>query len=78
MCDDGWDNIDAAVVCRQLGFSGGTQHQSATYGQGTGSIMTLYDDVNCAGNEANLASCPMNPGAHNCAHSEDAGVTCTL
>ena len=78
VCDDGWDNTDAAVVCRQLGFSGGTQHQSATYGQGTGNIM--YDDVNCAGNEANLASCPMGQavGSHNCGHHEDAGVTCTL
>ena len=36
----------------------------------------MYDDVNCAGNEASLASCPMNLSAHNCAHSEDAGVNC--
>ena len=77
VCDDSWDDTDAAVVCKQLGFSGGTQHQRAKFGQGSGSIM--YDDVHCTGNEANLASCPKGRGvgSHNCGHSEDAGVTCT-
>merc|ERR1740117_159420 len=76
VCDDHWDDTDAAVVCRQLGFTGGTQHQSATHGQGSGNIM--YDDVHCTGNEANLASCPRGTVTHNCGHHEDAGVTCTV
>lgn len=47
----------------------------AGFGQGTGSIW--LDNVNCAGTEARLASCPANPiGTHNCAHFEDAGVRC--
>merc|ERR1712086_242128 len=63
-------------IANQLGFTGGTQHQSATHGQGSGNIM--YDDVHCTGNEANLASCPRGTVTHNCGHHEDAGVTCTV
>ena len=53
--------------------AGSTAHSFATFGQGTGAI--LLDDVNCNGNENNLTSCTYNAN-HNCAHSEDAGVTC--
>ena len=39
VCDDGWDDTDASVVCRQLGFgSSGTAIGSAGFGQGLGKI----------------------------------------
>ena len=77
ICDDGWDDTDANVVCRQLGFgSSGIAIGSAGFGQGLGPI--LLDSVTCSGNELTLASC-----GHfgisitrSCSHTEDAGVKC--
>jgi len=42
VCDDGWDDTDAGVVCRQLGFgSSGTAIGSAGFGQGLGSTASI-------------------------------------
>ena len=79
MCDDGWDNTDAGVVCRQLGFGlSGTAIGSAGFGRGTGSI--LLDNVSCIGNESTLASCAhLGLGVtRSCDHYEDAGVRCSI
>ena len=58
-----------------LALSGAIARSRAFFGQGTGPI--LLDDVGCIGTEARLVSCQNRGiGVHNCAHSEDAGVTC--
>ena len=77
MCDDGWGNTDAGVVCRQLGFgSFGRAYSSAHFGQGSESIW--LDGVSCTGSELTLASCGhLGVGVtRSCSHSEDAGVRC--
>ena len=48
---------------------------NAYFGAGSGPI--YLDDVACSSNEGSLLSCPSSAiGAHNCGHSEDAGVRC--
>ena len=74
VCDDEWDDTDAGVVCRQLGF--GSLGNSYNFGQGSGPIW--LDNVYCTGNESTLASCGhlgLNI-SRNCTHTEDAGVRC--
>ena len=77
VCDDFWNDDDADVVCRQLGFSseGAIAFSTARFGEGSGPI--LLDNVRCVGTESRLIYCPANSiGDHNCRHSEDAGVRC--
>ena len=78
VCDDGWDSIDAGVVCRQLGFgSSGSSYYSAYFGQGSGPIW--LDSVTCTGNESTIAGCG-HFGVNitrSCSHYEDAGVRCS-
>nr|XP_054755386.1 deleted in malignant brain tumors 1 protein-like isoform X12 [Lytechinus pictus] len=77
VCDDSWDDTDATVVCQSLGFGSGTAHSNALFGEGSGDI--LLDDVSCDGDETSLLECSnFGIGVHNCGHSEDAGVTCSL
>ena len=77
VCDHGWDNADARVVCRQLGFeSSRGAYKSAYYGQGTGPIW--LSNVSCIGTESNLADCEhFYITVGNCTHYDDAGVYCS-
>ncbi|XP_062601529.1 deleted in malignant brain tumors 1 protein-like isoform X4 [Saccostrea cucullata] len=79
VCDDNWDNRDAAVVCSMLGFSreNAVAKKGAFFGPGYGPIW--MDQMKCTGTEVNLFQCPKAElGKHNCGHSEDSGVICSL
>ena len=78
VCDDGWDDTDAGVVCRQLGFGSYGSSISGAYYFGQGSGPFWLDNVKCTGNELTLTSCG-HFGVNitrSCSHSEDAGVRC--
>jgi len=77
VCDDGWDNTDAGVVCRGLGYgSSGTARYSGTFTRAT---RYWLDNVLCKGNEYNLANCThLGFGVTRSCHSwETAGVVCS-
>ena len=65
----------ALLTCLFFLTAGNTAIIRALFGEGLGIIW--LDNVRCVGTETRLANCPANAlGAHNCVHSEDAGVRC--
>ena len=76
ICDDGWDDNDANVVCRELGYSHGNATRQAQFGSGTGPVWLRQ--VGCTGSESKLSHCT-HTGASNtlgCSHAQDVGVQC--
>ncbi|KAL5491146.1 hypothetical protein EMCRGX_G016379 [Ephydatia muelleri] len=61
-----------------LGYSSAANATRAAYfGQGVGPVW--LDEVLCSGGEQSLLECSHSEvGAHNCRHSEDAGVICSI
>jgi len=73
VCDDYWDNNDATVVCRMLGYGSGIAVQNAAYGLVEGKF--IINNVDCKGTEANIHQCTKST-AHKCHGPEGAGVIC--
>lgn len=77
ICDDGWDNVDATVVCRQI-FGAGAR--GSAFGSAVGlTDRFILDDLQCTGVERRLFDCPHSGlYSHNCAVSETALAMCEL
>ena len=75
MCNTGWDNTDASVVCRQLGF-GAFGRNYGYYDNGLGPI--VLSNVRCFINDYTLGACGhFGVGiTFDCDHDDDVGVIC--
>lgn len=82
VCQDGWDDRDAAVVCNQLGYAYGTAVRGAAGGgstpPGPQRMRIWLDEVACSGREQRLSMCATGRplGQSDCSHRADAGVQC--
>ncbi|XP_063954844.1 deleted in malignant brain tumors 1 protein-like isoform X2 [Lytechinus pictus] len=79
VCEDLWEQTNADVVCRMLGYEGADAQYSTRdmwwISGGSGPI--LMDNVICQGNETSLDECShLGFGVHNCDHSKDVHVNC--
>ena len=89
ICPSGWNNLDAMVTCRQLGFTivGKTKkgfqnilNYCYTGARTTSSTFRLgpqpaiYSDFSCTGSESSLLECSHTQAS--CSYSYHAGVKC--
>lgn len=74
VCGEMWDDNDAGVLCRQMGFASG----SAILLPRDPVFNRFYFNVNCFGNETDVQSCHASTYdiSGMCGYFEDAGVVC--
>ena len=77
VCDDGFTEAGARVVCYSLGFGHvGRKMHIDLYGVGAGLIW--LNNVNCTGTEQYVGGCSHGGWRdHNCSHRQDVAISCT-
>ena len=76
VCDDDWDDTDASVVCKELGFyEGGYATKESHFGRVDLERQSGWDQVRCGGYESSLTEC-RHESHDDCGNSEGAGVVC--
>ena len=90
ICDDYWNDDEADVACRQLGFAAGSvvdgsrfnagsSRRAGTFPPGDDDQPIWLDDVRCNGSESDLLECRhrrSESGRVGCRHYEDVGIRC--
>ncbi|XP_063406060.1 deleted in malignant brain tumors 1 protein-like [Mytilus trossulus] len=76
VCDNQFENIDAEIACRQLGYCSGIMQPRSLIRDGVGPIW--LNDVKCSGSESELLHCNFNTDTSTCSHYHDVGIHCFL
>ena len=84
VCDDHWDDTDAAVACRQLELTEGKAYSGPGSSEATiahsftgGERAVWQTSPGCSGSEERLAECPsVTSGVVTCGSAERAGLSC--
>lgn len=74
MCENGFDEVDAGVACRQLGYS-----DFYTYNIFADVMSDKYwlENLQCSGSEEKLCACPSNGiGQESCGEFAGVRVSC--
>ncbi|KAK6179250.1 hypothetical protein SNE40_011654 [Patella caerulea] len=77
ICSDDWDDNDASVACRELGYRHGTAYNHYIYYSSNPYWITK---MACTGAERNLAACPTTTPlgeVKTCVNGNSAGILCT-
>ncbi|KAL6460101.1 hypothetical protein MHYP_G00318600 [Metynnis hypsauchen] len=76
VCDAGFDQQDAEVVCRELGCGLPVEVLgAAAFGRGGGQVWS--EELQCRGNESQIRFCPKSSSLkHNCTRDNAVGVVC--
>ena len=80
ICRRGWDDMDATVACKQLGFNSDEGAYAFRPGLDDGPSMTWLIDVHCTGNERQIINCSYSNDVNEdsmCTKFQDAGVNCS-
>ncbi len=76
VCNSNWDENDAKVVCRQLGYNSTSNSKILVFKPQVGNGTIWMNHVQCSGSEARLSDCSHYGGwgYTECSHNNDAGV----
>ncbi|KAL6460186.1 hypothetical protein MHYP_G00319450 [Metynnis hypsauchen] len=76
VCDADFDQQDAEVVCRELGYGPPVEVLgAAAFGEGEGQVWS--EELQCRGNESQIHFCPTSSSLkHTCSHESDVGLVC--